>query len=120
MMHSAALCRRMRHEGGGTGWAEVALVEAAEAAQEARKRLGDMFMRPPEAHVVLMARSCLGLSQEDVARLAGLSRDTVRRVERGEQVRPTSLLRVVDALLRAREARWRAGSAVDLLGSTDG
>jgi transcriptional regulator with XRE-family HTH domain len=47
-----------------------------------------------------MARAALGLGVRDLAAAAGVSPDTVARLERGEELRP----RTVDAIRAALEA----------------
>lgn len=47
-----------------------------------------------------MARAACGLGVRDLAKLAGVSADTVSRLERGEDLMP----RTVDAIRRALEA----------------
>lgn len=45
-----------------------------------------------------MARAATGLGVRDVARLAGVSPDTVARLERGETIRPATLAAIRAAL----------------------
>ncbi len=45
-----------------------------------------------------MARAALGLGVRDLARLASVSPDTVARLERGEELRPTTIAAIRGAL----------------------
>ena len=45
-----------------------------------------------------MARSALGLGVRDLARSAGVSPDTVSRLERGEELRPSTIAAIRSAL----------------------
>lgn len=52
----------------------------------------------PVAHALRARRRALGLTQEDVAVLAGVSTRWLRKVEQGENVRLHEVLRVLDVL----------------------
>ncbi|WP_211299509.1 helix-turn-helix domain-containing protein [Pukyongiella litopenaei] len=45
-----------------------------------------------------MARAATGLGVRDLAKLAGVSPDTVARLERGEELRPRTVLNIRAAL----------------------
>ncbi len=45
-----------------------------------------------------MARAALGLGVRDLARLAGVAQATVSRLERGEELRPTTVAAIRAAL----------------------
>lgn len=45
-----------------------------------------------------MARAALGLGVRDLAKLAGVSPDTIARLERGEDLRPTTIATIRSAL----------------------
>lgn len=48
-----------------------------------------------------MARAALGLGVRDLAKLAGVSPDTIARLERGEELRPSTLAAIRRALEEA-------------------
>lgn len=45
-----------------------------------------------------MARAALGLGVRDLARLAGVSQDTISRLERGEALKVSTRLKIRNAL----------------------
>jgi DNA-binding XRE family transcriptional regulator len=56
----------------------------------------------PSAEQIRAARSLLGLSQEEIARLAGVSRRTIVTLERGSaKVDDNTMMSVIDFLARA-------------------
>lgn len=48
-----------------------------------------------------MARAATGLGVRDLAKLAGVSPDTVARLERGEELRPATVETIRGALIEA-------------------
>ena len=52
-------------------------------------------------------REALSLSQEELARRAGISSNTVSRIERNEQMPHAITLRAIEAALRLEERRQR-------------
>jgi transcriptional regulator with XRE-family HTH domain len=67
-------------------------------------------------HRIVEAREALGWSQAELAERTGFTDNTIRKVERGERVRPGTLRRILDevGIEPAAEVQSRVGFPADV------
>lgn len=69
------------------------------------------YARASLARKIIRQRTKLGLSQKELAQLAGLPAETLCRIERGQQTPTTASIVKIDRALQRAEHRTNASSA---------